>query len=511
MFLKHRNRIAYILLILAALGWSIGQQLFQYGSLSVTDTTIAPDTSATVIFDTTFPSTSRAEDGTSETEDSTYANDTKGSADSGRLKWVGALLRGLSMLIAAVAVLLLYPKTPTIGPDGALALLAVAEAIRQARISAFSLQPWGYGILLALVLGAVRELWGWTLSRLRLPWCAVYRVTKRCPTPRRALFVAVLPLVIGAVCMTLLLALSTFSVHGLVLLCLFLAVVLAAACLWRYGADLWHLQKQLLHFQNDSPVTANSGFFEAEEASLSELQIKTQEALRTAVAGERFKVELIANVSHDLRTPLTAILGYGELLQKEKLSEEGAAQLLRLNRKAGYMRDLVDALFELTKVSSGVLESKKEELDLIRLLEQTVGLLDDQLTDAGLAVRRHYEADSVILVTDGARMHQVFANLLENAIKYALAGTRIHLEVKENETEYTVRMVNIASYEMDFEPEEILQRFSRGDKARTTSGSGLGLAIAQTYTESVGGRFRVSIDGDQFSAIVTLPKSERNL
>ena len=115
------------------------------------------------------------------------------------------------------------------------------------------------------------------------------------------------------------------------------------------------------------------------------------------------------------------------------------------------------------------------------------------------------------VITDGGRMHQVFANLLGNAIKYALPGTRIYLEALEDDAEYRVRMTNTASYEMDFEPNEILQRFARGDKTRSTRGSGLGLSIAQTYTESVGGKFSVAVDGDQFNAIVHLPKTDRNL
>ncbi len=174
------------------------------------------------------------------------------------------------------------------------------------------------------------------------------------------------------------------------------------------------------------------------------------------------------------------------------------------------MRELVESLFELTKVSSGAEVSKVEELDLLRLLEQTVGLFDDQLTAAGLTVRRHYAQETLSVTTDGARLHQVFANLLGNAIKYALPGTRIHLQVTERDGRCTVRMTNIASYEMDFSPTEITQRFVRGDKARSTKGSGLGLAIAQTYTESVGGSFHVEIDGDQFAAIVTIPKNESN-
>ena len=174
------------------------------------------------------------------------------------------------------------------------------------------------------------------------------------------------------------------------------------------------------------------------------------------------------------------------------------------------MRELVDALFELTRVSSGAVRAKQEEIDLIRLLEQTVGLFDDSLTAAGLLVRRHYGMEAAPIVTDGGRMHQVFANLLGNAVKYALSGTRIYLETAEQADSYSVRMVNTASYEMDFEPEEILQRFARGDKARSTAGSGLGLAIAKTYTESVGGSFSVTIDGDQFNTVVTLPKNKSN-
>ncbi len=229
------------------------------------------------------------------------------------------------------------------------------------------------------------------------------------------------------------------------------------------------------------------------------------------MTSERFKVELITNVSHDLRTPLTSIVGYGELLEGQVLTAQGKEYLTRLNQKAGYMSQLVDSLFELTKVSSGVLPGKMEQLDLVRLLEQTIGLFDDQLSAAGLEVRRRYGTPAMPVVTDGARMHQVFANLLSNAIKYALPGTRIYLEGKELDKQWQIQMTNTASYEMDFTPEQMLQRFARGDKARSTQGSGIGLAIAQTYTESVGGRFQIAIDGDQFRATVLLPKTERNL
>lgn len=248
--------------------------------------------------------------------------------------------------------------------------------------------------------------------------------------------------------------------------------------------------------------------FEKELNGLKEMRQQYQLAVERAVADERFKVELISNVSHDLRTPLTAIIGYGELLDKEDgISAEGQEYLAQLNRKAGYMSDLVESLFELTKVSSGVAACTMQEIDLIRLLEQTLGLFDDKLKAAGLTVRRHYCDRHIPIVTDGARMYQVFANLVGNAVKYSVFGSRIHLEVMQNEDQgvIRVRMVNVASYEMDFKTDEIVERFARGDKARSTQGSGIGLAIAQTYTESVGGKFHVEVDSEQFAAVVELP------
>ena len=231
------------------------------------------------------------------------------------------------------------------------------------------------------------------------------------------------------------------------------------------------------------------------------------EALEKAVKDERLRVDLIANVSHDLRTPLTSIIGYGNLLQEEKLSENGSENLTLLNQKAAYMKDLVDSVFELTKVSSGVLVSEKTELDLIRLLEQTIAVFEDDLAAAGLSVRRHYCRERLPLVSDGVFLNRVFANLLQNAVKYALSGTRLHLHVTEDADRKTirVRLSNVSSYEMDFDPSEITERFTRGDTSRTTKGSGLGLAIAKTYTEAVGGHFWIEIDGDVFSAVAELP------
>lgn len=445
--------------------------------------------------------------------ETTPADETVEETNGGN-KFLGFLLCFVSAASAGIAVIGFWQTAPILGPDG-VSMLAAIECTAYDTLQNVEYILWTstfltlttYANILTgfTVLFALRELWGWIRAKFSLSWCLAYRIAKRSPKPQLSLLVFVGWIGIGY-------HLIWFGRRNEISFwSLIAATVFCFLCLWKYGADLEHFKQQLNSFQRGLPITVGDGAFAQTEAQLLDVQTQHEEAVRTAVTSERFKVELISNVSHDLRTPLTAILGYSELLQKEALSPEGQEQLSRLHQKAGYMNDLVESLFELTKVSSGVIEAKKEKIDLIRLLEQTTGLFDDQLTNAGLSVRRSYASDSIPVVTDGARMHQVFANLLGNAIKYALTGTRIYLEVQETECSYLIRMMNTASYEMDFKPDEIMQRFARGDKARSTKGSGFGLAIAQTYTESVGGKFHVAVDGDQFSAIVELPKNERNL
>lgn len=510
MSLKRRNGIACCLLLLAAICWTFGYRMVQSGSgeSGIVAASYSPTEATT--YPTSIPATLPTEYIPNET---TPADETVEETNGGN-KFLGFLLCFVSAASAGIAVIGFWQTAPILGPDG-VSMLAAIECTAYDTLQNVEYILWTstfltlttYANILTgfTVLFALRELWGWIRAKFSLSWCLAYRIAKRSPKPQLSLLVFVGWIGIGY-------HLIWFGRRNEISFwSLIAATVFCFLCLWKYGADLEHFKQQLNSFQRGLPITVGDGAFAQTEAQLLDVQTQHEEAVRTAVTSERFKVELISNVSHDLRTPLTAILGYSELLQKEALSPEGQEQLSRLHQKAGYMNDLVESLFELTKVSSGVIEAKKEKIDLIRLLEQTTGLFDDQLTNAGLSVRRSYASDSIPVVTDGARMHQVFANLLGNAIKYALTGTRIYLEVQETECSYLIRMMNTASYEMDFKPDEIMQRFARGDKARSTKGSGLGLAIAQTYTESVGGKFHVAVDGDQFSAIVELPKNERNL
>ncbi|MBE6946001.1 MAG: HAMP domain-containing histidine kinase [Ruminococcaceae bacterium] len=536
MSLKHRNVLAWLLILFSALGWAAGQ--WQLGQIradgvqatmptEITDHTSPNSTIAGETVSTTYPT---QEPGnmvnTEETMWPTTAPPTPGTTpqphstgdtfpnhggkplterDASR-QILGIVLCLLAVAAGAIAALVLRQGRPFFGPDGVALMLSLVWLARRRGLFGGDDIVASFILTLAWLL-TIRELWGWLMQKMALKWCLISRWAGLWKDPRWSLLSLSLWPGVLAVWLCLMLCRHSLATRFPVVILVTAAGILAVSCLVRYGMDLRHFGLQLERFRHGRPITVREGSFSGTEQQLLEVQIAHEEAIRTAVTGERFKVELIANVSHDLRTPLTAILGYSELLSQEKLTTTGTEQLQKLTQKAGYMRGLLESLFELTKVSSGAVEAKREQIDLIRLLEQTIGLFDDQLTETGLQVRRHYSMTEAPVITDGARMHQVFANLLGNAMKYALPGTRIHLTVKDEAERYCIRMSNIAAYEMDFRPEEITERFVRGDKARSTKGSGIGLAIANTYTASVGGTFRVEIDGDQFSAIVELPKN----
>ncbi len=501
MSLKRRNILAYFLLLLAACCFIGGKRELspEEASPPISTTTITshalPTENSHIPFETTTVETTLTET-TSQTPQPTQASEIGNPI-------LGYFLYILGMAAFLIGVFALWQKAPLLGIDTVCFLFSVILFFR----ASIPTPPLGFQILrIGIFLICIRETFGWLLGKCRLSWCLTYRVIKHLKKTQ----ISLLLLTVWIMGVT---AGMCFMIGGLLknsipsLILASIALLFVFAVLWKYGSEIENFKKQLLRFGKGLEVFIQDEAFSEAEEQLAQIQKEHEEAIQSAVTSERFKVELISNVSHDLRTPLTAILGYSELLQKESLSEEGKKQLMKLYQKADYMNELVDSLFELTKVSSGALECKKESIDLICLLEQTIGLFDDELTKAGLTVRRNYSSDPLNIITDGSRMHQVFANLLGNAIKYALNGTRIHLEVKETDQAVTVRMVNTSSYEMDFDSDEILERFARGDKTRSTKGSGLGLAIAKTYTESVGGNFYIRIDGDQFNAIAELFKN----
>ena len=233
------------------------------------------------------------------------------------------------------------------------------------------------------------------------------------------------------------------------------------------------------------------------------------EGLRSAVAeqmkSERMKVELIANVSHDLKTPLTSVVSYAALLGEEEDLPPHVKDYVRiLNEKAKRLQVMVQDVFEVSKAASGELPLRLERLDLTRLLEQTLADMDEAIGQSGLTFRTALPGSPVWITADGDRLYRVFQNLIQNALRYSMDGSRVYisLEVREGRAAATVK--NTSRDELP-SGVDFTARFVRGDGSRTDGGSGLGLAIASSFTAACGGDLRVETDADLFTVEVAFP------
>ncbi|MBQ9150903.1 MAG: HAMP domain-containing histidine kinase [Clostridia bacterium] len=229
------------------------------------------------------------------------------------------------------------------------------------------------------------------------------------------------------------------------------------------------------------------------------------EAVSASLKAERMKAELITNVSHDLKTPLTSIINYTELLSKvEGLPEEARDYVQIIAIKNERLKNLTQDLFAISKVQSGNEEVVWEKLDVALLVEQAMAELEGDIQNSGLPFCVHTPKE-LYITADGRKMSRVVGNLLNNVLKYTMKNTRVFITAAEKNSEIVLEFKNISAHPMDFEADEIVGRFVRGDESRTTEGSGLGLAIAKSYTELCGGRFEIILDGDLFKAVLTFP------
>ncbi len=229
-------------------------------------------------------------------------------------------------------------------------------------------------------------------------------------------------------------------------------------------------------------------------------------SVEAAMVSERMKTELITNVSHDLKTPLTSILGYVDLLsQVDNLPDEAKDYTTIIQKKSSQLSTIISDLFDLAKSSSGNAEVVMERLDLKKLIEQTVADLEDSIEASDIMIKMALPPQEVLITADGNKLSRVFKNLVDNALKYSLANSRVHIKLKTHEGVATAEILNISAYEMNFTEQEILQRFVRGDESRTTQGNGLGLSIAKSFTELCKGSFDLKIDGDMFKVIINFP------
>lgn len=219
---------------------------------------------------------------------------------------------------------------------------------------------------------------------------------------------------------------------------------------------------------------------------------------------ERMKSELITNVSHDLKTPLTSIINYIDLIKDEKnIQPEYINDYVNvLDSKSKRLKSLIEDLFEASKASSGNIELNIERIEFDQLIRQAIGEVEERLLQSNLDIKLNIPKEKIHINADGKRLYRVLENLLSNIAKYSLSNTRVYIDVTTEDQKVKLVMKNISSYELNFDAEEIVERFKRGDESRNTEGSGLGLAIAKDLVNIQGGNFDIDIDGDLFKVTI---------
>ena len=287
-------------------------------------------------------------------------------------------------------------------------------------------------------------------------------------------------------------------------LCLTLAVILYSA--GSFGS-LMDAAKRMGRGDLDTKVDDRhlTGCFKEFAGDLNALADVAVVAARNQLKSERMKTELITNVSHDIKTPLTSIINYVDLLQKPHTAEEQEVYLEVLSRQSGQLKKLIEDLMEMSKASTGNMAVEIVAVDAAEAVNQALGEFADKLERVQLTPVFRQPEEPVYMKADGRLAWRVLSNLLNNACKYALPGTRLYIDLMELEGKVLISLKNISREELNVSPEELLERFVRGDASRNTEGSGLGLNIAQSLMELQKGQLQLLVDGDLFKVTLVFP------
>lgn len=304
----------------------------------------------------------------------------------------------------------------------------------------------------------------------------------------------------------------SFIGSGFVLLLIFCLFICLYLICYKYLNDYFIQYDKLLNVIKQ----VSNGYFDSDLEELtyfndiqnefSHIKDGFEKAVLEEVKSERMKTELITNVSHDLKTPLTSIITYIDLLKKENCLEDHKNYVDILEKSSFRLKRLIEDLFEVSKASSGNIELNIESIDIVSLMKQVLFEYQDKLEINNLTIKENYTKDKYILELDSLKTFRIFENLINNTIKYAMPNTRIYIDIEDDEYFVIITIKNISYQEINFNGDEIVERFVRGDKSRNTTGSGLGLAIVKSFTEIQNGEFKVKVDGDLFKAIVKFKK-----
>ena len=257
----------------------------------------------------------------------------------------------------------------------------------------------------------------------------------------------------------------------------------------------------------DVEYVAKAGIFHELNAALAGVQEGFHTAVKEEVKSQKMKTELITNVSHDLKTPLTAIITYVDLLKEESLSREERRNYVDiLDRKSIRLKTLIEDLFEISKATSGELKLDKVDLDLVQLIQEVQLELEEEIMNSGITFKMNLPEEKAMVHLDAQKTGRIFENLTLNILKHGLTGSRAYISVEPEEKIVHVIYKNVSAAEINYNAEEILERFTRGDASRNTEGSGLGLAIVKSFAEAQGGEVKVELEDDLFKISVSFPR-----
>lgn len=257
---------------------------------------------------------------------------------------------------------------------------------------------------------------------------------------------------------------------------------------------------------SDQKLGFASGVTRDAVAKLENVDIKIKDAVESRLKSERLKTELITNISHDLKTPLTSIINYTDILKKQQLNEEILSYIEVLDRNSARLKVLITDLIEASKTETGNIILKLEELELNELIYQVYGEFDHRFEEKGMGFVFFPEKD-IYVYADGSHFSRVIENVIGNAVKYAQENTRVYVLVEEEKEYISISIKNISKDELNISPDELMERFVRGERSRHTEGSGLGLYIARNLMELMNGEFDLSIDGDLFGVSIKIPRA----
>ena len=289
-----------------------------------------------------------------------------------------------------------------------------------------------------------------------------------------------------------------------------ITILLVSVLVFRKAKDFTKIREGVRKVKNGDLghkiEIAKKGEFKDLAEDINSISDGLDQAIDNELKSERLKSELITNVSHDIRTPLTSIITYIDLLKNEDDEAKKEEYIKVLDAKAHRLKSLTDDLFEASKVSSGNIPVNFRRIDIVSLIKQGLGEMSDKIESNQLEFIVESEVEEIFVYADGDLLWRAIENLLSNIFKYSLKNSRVYIDLRKRDDRIYLSIKNISAYKLNITSEELMERFKRGDESRTSEGSGLGLSIVESLIELQKGRFRLDIDGDLFKTTIDLPE-----